>query len=78
MKVVIAYENRGKLNEEDQKIIDFYRVCGSPEDEIELDTFSDAYELAQELGRELCVGSFVIRENKEIPSITIVYEEEAE
>lgn len=78
MKVVIAYENRGKLNEEDQKIIDFYRVCGSHEDEIELDTFSDVYELAQELGRVLCVGSFVILENKEIPSITIVYEEEAE
>ena len=78
MKVVIAYEDRSKLNAEDQKTIDFYRVCGSPEDEIELDTFSDIYELAQEFGRTLSVGSFVIREGKEIPHIIIMNEEETE
>lgn len=78
MKVVIAYEDRSKLNAEDQKIIDFYRVCGSPEDEIELDTFSDIYELSQELGRTLEVGSFVYRDGEKIPRVNIMDEEVAE
>ena len=78
MKVVIAYEGQSNFNVADQKIIDFYSVCGSPADEIELDTFSDIYELSQELGRTLEVGSFVHRDGEKIPRVNIMNEEEAE
>ena len=77
MKVIISYADGSKdFSPSDQKIIDYYSVSTYAKDELELDTFSDVFDLANEFGRTVEVGSFIYRNGKPMPHVVILNEEE--
>ncbi len=73
MKVVISYADGSKnFTESDQKKIDYFSVSTYANDEIELDTFSDVFDLSSDFGKTIEVGDLILRDGERLPHIFIL------